>query len=181
MPYEWVKDPERAPERSGALSHRGDELLAELHLWPYRSLPRRGFVGFVGGTAALLLIPLLAVLGSPVLWGLLPFLLAALGAIWWALGRSYRDGEIVEEVRLWPDRMTIDRHGPRGAHQSWEANPYWITVHVHEAGGPVPKYLTLRGGPREVELGAFLSEEERLDLKDALELALVRARSIPVP
>jgi uncharacterized membrane protein len=181
MPYEWVKDPAGAPERSGAPSHPGNHLVAELHLWPYRSLPRKGFVWFIAGTAALLLIPLLAVLGSPVLWGLLPFLLAAIGAIWWALTRSYRDGEIVEELRLWPDRITIDRHGPRGRHQEWEANPYWISLHLHEKGGPVPNYLTLRGGPREVELGAFLSEEERQELKAALDLALVRARSVPIP
>lgn len=181
MPYEWVTDPAGAPERSGAPSHRADGPVAELHLWPYRSLPRRGFVWFVGGTATLLLLPLLAVLGSPVLWGLLPFLLAAVGAIWWALGRSYRDGEIVEDLRIWPDRMTLDRHGPRGAHLTWEANPYWVSLHLHETGGPVPKYLTLRGGPREVELGAFLSEEERLEVKDRLELALARARSVPMP
>ena len=32
---------------------------------------------------------------------------------------------------------------------------------LHASSGPVPQYLTLRGGPREVELGAFLTEEER--------------------
>ena len=166
MPYEW-------------LSQRDGE--TRLHLWPYRSLPRRGFVWFVGGTAALLLLPLVAVLGSPVLWGLLPFLLGAVAAIWWALGRSYRDGEIVEDLCLGPDRMSLDRHGPRGAHQHWEANPYWVSLHLHPRGGPVPNYLTLRGGPREVELGAFLSEEERLTLRDELENALAQARRPPQP
>ena len=33
-------------------------------------------------------------------------------------------------------------------------------------------YLTLEGGPRPVEIGAFLSEKERLSLKDDLERAL---------
>ncbi len=166
MPYEWL------PPRDGE---------SRLHLWPYRSLPRRGFVWFIGGTAALLLLPLIAVLGSPVLWGLLPFLLGAVAAIWWALGRSYRDGEIVEDLCLGPDRMTLDRHGPRGAHHRWEANPYWVSLHLHPKGGPVPNYLTLRGGPREVELGAFLSEEERVALKGELETALGHARAAPAP
>lgn len=156
MPYEWLPSTDDSPE-------------ARLHLWPYRSLPRRGFVWFIGGTAVLLLVPLLAVLGSPVLWGLLPFLLLALWAIWFALNRSYRDAEIVEDLTLWPDRMTLVRHGPRGQRRDWEANPYWVRVELHPTGGPVPHYLTLQGGPREVEIGAFLSEEERVDL--ARELA----------
>ena len=36
----------------------------------------------------------------------------------------------------------------------------------------MPQYLTLQGGPREVELGAFLTPPERLGLKDTLERAL---------
>jgi uncharacterized membrane protein len=36
----------------------------------------------------------------------------------------------------------------------------------------VPNYLTLSGGGREVELGAFLTPVERVELKDTLESAL---------
>ncbi|WP_054301177.1 DUF2244 domain-containing protein [Gemmobacter sp. LW-1] len=153
MPYEWLP-----PSPEGA----------RLHLWPYRSLPRRGFVWFVGATAALIALPLIGVLGSPVLWALLPFLIAAIAAIWWALDRSYRDAEIVEDLLLTPARMTLTRHGPRGRHQSWEANPHWVRVERHETGGPVPQYLTFSGGPRPVEIGAFLTPEERLTLEHEL-------------
>lgn len=147
MPHQW-------------LPPSGD--MQRLQLWPYRSLPRRGMVWFIGGTSALIAVPLLGVLGSPVLWGLLPFLLAAIAGIWWALERSFRDGEILEDLTLTTDRITLTRHGPRGKRQDWEANPYWITPHLHPKGGPVPQYLTLSGGPRAVELGAFLTEEERI-------------------
>jgi len=37
-------------------------------------------------------------------------------------------------------------------------------VHMHETGGPVPHYVTLSGNGREVEIGAFLSEDERVEL-----------------
>jgi uncharacterized membrane protein len=40
----------------------------------------------------------------------------------------------------------------------------------------VPQYLTLSGNGREVEIGAFLSEEERLALYPELTAALARAR-----
>jgi uncharacterized membrane protein len=181
MPVDWVKRPDRAPERSGAFLLRathaaGDPPAAELHLWPYRSLPRRGFALFILATAALLTLPLATVLGSPVLWGLLPFLGLALAAIWVALSRSYRDGETVEVLRLWSDRVELTRRDPRRPPRHWVANPHWVRVVIHPTGGPVPQYLTLAGGPREVEIGAFLSEPERVTLGDELRAALAAAR-----
>lgn len=146
MPYEWLP-PEGDSQR--------------LHLWPYRSLPRRGMVWFIGGTAALIALPLLVLIGSPVLWGLLPFLLGAVAAIWWALERSFRDAEIVEDLTLTPDQITLTRHGPRGLRADWQANPHWVKLTLHASGGPVPDYLTLTGNGREVELGAFLTDVER--------------------
>jgi len=162
MPYEWF--PSQDPAQ------------ARLHLWPYRSLPRKGFVLFIGATCALVLVPMLAVLGSPVLWGILPFFVVAIWGMWIALARSYRDGEIVEDLTLTRDRLTLTRHGPRGLRKAWDANPYWVTVTLHPTGGPVPNYLTLKGDGREVELGAFLSEAERVALRGELAERLARAR-----
>lgn len=160
MPYEWT-------EKSN------DQ--AELHLWPYRSLPRRGMVWFLGLTAAFLALPAVALIGSPVLWGLLPFLLGAVWAIWAALNRSFRDSEIVEILRLSKSQAHLTRHGPRGRQQEWQANPHWVQVILHPTGGPVPNYLTLRGAGREVELGAFLTEAERIALDRELRAALRKA------
>ncbi len=117
-------------------------------------------------------LPALVLIGSPVLWGLLPFLLGAIWAIWAALNRSFRDGEIVEVLRLSPDTAHLTRHGPRGRWADWQANPHWVRVTLHPTGGPVPNYLTLRGAGREVELGAFLTEAERLTLERELRRAL---------
>lgn len=177
MPYEWVKRPDGAPEKSGASSHaQGDKVRAELHLWPYRSLPRRGFVLFIGATAIMLTIPLMAVLGTALLWGILPFIVLTVGGIWWALGRSYRDGELTEILTLTDARIALERRAPNGRVQSWEANPYWVQVRLHPAGGPVPDYLTLKGGDREVELGAFLTPEERRELAVELRQAIADLR-----
>ncbi|MFE3837775.1 DUF2244 domain-containing protein [Pseudogemmobacter sonorensis] len=152
MPYHWH------PEENGE----------RLDLWPHRALTRRGFVWFIGLTAGLIALPLLAVLGSPVLWGLLPFPLLALCAIWLALRRNGRDREIMERLTLSPERIELVRRDPGGRRRAWQANPYWIRVTLHPTGGPVPDYLTLSGGPREVEIGAFLSEEERGQLAGEL-------------
>ena len=148
--------------------------MAQVRLWPNRSLPRRGFVWFIGATAALISMPLLPVLGTPVLWGLLPFLVGAVALLWVALERSYRDGRLTERLTLWPDRMRLERTGPRGPAQEWEANPFWVSVHMREEGGPVENYVTLRGAGREVEIGAFLSPAERADLFEDIRRTLAR-------
>jgi uncharacterized membrane protein len=156
MPYEWTTAPQGPT----------------LRLWPHRSLPPQGFVLFIGATSALIALPLLVLLGSPVLWGLLPFVVIAVSAMYIALRRSYRDAEILEELVFDPTELRLERTGPRGRRHNWAANPHWVRVELHRKGGPVPNYLTLRGGPREVELGAFLVEEERLTLRKELEAAL---------
>ena len=38
--------------------------------WPYRSLTNRGFVTFIAITATMLLVPLLALLGTELLWAI---------------------------------------------------------------------------------------------------------------
>lgn len=157
MPYQWQHP---SPD-----SRR-------LTIWPHRSLPRTGFVWFIGATAALMSLPLLAVIGTAALWALLPFLIAAIAGLWWALQRSYGDGEVHERLTLTPDSITLKRVEPRGRQLEWSANPHWVRLHIYDTGGPVPSYLTLKGGGREVEIGAFLSVEERKalygELRDAL-------------
>ena len=160
MPYEWIIQPDPAPR---------DAPQVELHLWPYRSLLRRDFVTFIGGTLALVALPMLAVLGTPVVWGLLPFFALALGGIWYAINRSYKDGEILEELRIWPDQITLEHIHPRHGHKSWGANPYWVQLKIDPKNERTPNYLTLKGNDREVELGAFLSEDERAVLYDELD------------
>ncbi len=165
MPYRWI-DPAPAP----------DAPLAELQLWPYRSLPPTGFVTFFAITAALIAVPLVAVIGSPVLWGVLPFVIATFAAMWWGLKRSWADRTVVEQLCLWSDRITLTRDGPRQDRKEWEANPHWVRVTLYPRGGPVENYLTLTGAGREVEIGAFLSEEERLTLRQELDTALATLR-----
>lgn len=141
-------------------------------LWPHRSLTRQGFVIFIALTSSLLGLPLLAIYGSTALWMLLPFLCSTLALLWFFLMQSYKSGQLVEELSIWRDHMTLVRTTPYGPKErrrlDWQANPYWVEVNLRDQ--PVPNYLTLRGdGLREVELGAFLSADERATLKHELD------------
>jgi uncharacterized membrane protein len=140
----------------------------ELHLWPHQSLPPEGYARFLAGTAVLIALPLLAFLGSMVLWGLLPFLALALFGMKWALDRNRRDAQILEVLTIDTNDAQLERRDASGARQSWQCNRYWTTLTLHPVQGPVPSYVTLRGGGREVEIGAFLSEDERKALHSDL-------------
>jgi uncharacterized membrane protein len=172
MPVE-ITDLKGAPDETGALFREGHGMpRLRLRLTPHKSLTPEGFVWFIGLTAALISVPLFSILGTAVFWALLPFLGAAVWGIWAALRRNWRDHEIYEELLVWDDLIRLERHDPRKPPRDWEANPYWVRVALHPRGGPVPQYLTLQGGDREVELGAFLTPPERVGLKDTLERAL---------
>jgi uncharacterized membrane protein len=151
MPYAW-----RDTGQDGA----------ELVLWPFRSLPRKGFVWFIGITVAMLAVPLVAVLGTAVLWGLLPFMALAVGGMWWALQRTYRSGETREVLRMDGRRLSIRRSDPGRADRDWQTNIYWARPVLRK--GPVEDYLTVTDGQREIELGAFLTPEERRALHGEL-------------
>lgn len=166
MPVEW---------RELAVPKGAASPVRELMLWPHRSLDARGFAIFIGSTFILLLVPLSAVIGTVVFWVLLPFLMAALATIWIALRSNAAQGALTETLTLTSERVALERREPDGAVRRWEANPHWVRVRLHEAGGPVENYVTLAGGGREVEIGAFLSSDERLRLRDDLIRALGRA------
>lgn len=157
MPYRWTEDTE--PRR--------------LTLWPHQSMTAEGFAWFIGATALMLAMPLFAVLGSPVAWVLLVFFLAAIWAVWRAIMLNRRHRTMHETLTLAPDLVQLDHVPPSGDPLHWEANPYWVTVRLRR-DGPVENYLTLSGDGREVELGAFLTPEERQGLYEELNRVLRR-------
>jgi uncharacterized membrane protein len=169
MPFRIEEQNKEAPAQSGAF-------LLRLRLWPHSSLSPRGFVWVIGLAYAFVSIPLLALLGTAALWGILPFALVTLATLWFALKRSWRDRDIAETLELTADSLHLHRRDPGGRERVWDANPYWVRVCLHATGGPVEDYVTLEGGSRVVEIGAFLTPEERRELRDVLSDALGLAR-----
>jgi uncharacterized membrane protein len=152
-------------------TNRDDTPLFDHTARPIKSLPNVGFVWVIGISAVGFTIPLLALLGTIALWMLLPHLLLALGLLWYFIRRNDRDREIFEHIRIWPDLLAVHRHNPRKADQYWHGNPYWVKLKLRDTRTH-ESYLTMTGGAREIELGAFLSPQERVDLKHIIEDAL---------
>lgn len=144
MPYRWTET----------------ENEATLILWPHQSLTREGFAWFIVPTAVLFCLPLLAVIGSPVAWVLLGFFCLALWAIWRAIMLNKASRSSTETLVLGDDTLRLLHRPSSGKVLTWETNPYWVQVDLRD-DGPVENYLTLSGKGREVELGSFLTPEER--------------------
>ena len=143
-----------------------------IEVWPYNSLKPKGFVLFLGSTFVLISLPLFNVMGTTVFWGLLPFLLVAFMGVWFALRQSLNDRQILEQLKLSKEEIALIRQNPTGEHKRWVCSPYWAKLKIYETEGPVANYITLTGNGREVELGAFLSEDERKTLYEELEQLL---------
>lgn len=154
MPYEWTTPPDAQTQR--------------MRLWPHQSLPARGFAAFVGATFVMILIPTLSMLGTVLLWGLLPFVLMAVGGIYFALQANHKTRLIEEVLTLTDDTAHLIHTTHKGEVKEWRDNRYWTKLSKYDDAGPVPHYVTLRGHGREVEIGAFLSEDERIALYDDL-------------
>ena len=108
------------------------------------------------------------------LWGLLPFMMLTVGGVWIALRQTYRTGQTREELVMDRSRLQIRRNDPGRPERLWQTNSYWVRPGLRN--GPVEAYLTLSDGQREIELGAFLTPDERRDLCDELMRRLARLR-----
>lgn len=181
MPVYWTETNLGAPDRSGApVASDGPSPppLYQVVLTPHRSMSRRGFAWLLLILWLFLLVPLIPLIGSLAMWVMLAFLLAALGALWYFIEINYHDGTLSEILRIWPDNITLVRSNPRAAVQNWQANPYWARIQLRRPkGGPVDNYVTLKSSGREVELGAFLTPDERADLCKALNDKLTNLQS----
>ncbi len=129
---------------------------------------------FLGISAAFLTFPLLSIGGTAVFWGLLPFLLFAFAGLWFAIRRNGRNLTMSEKLWVWRDEVRVERREPNGQRLRWQAEPMRVRLRIHK-DAHIEDYLTLSGGGRIIELGAFLSPEERVSLADEIEMALTRA------
>jgi uncharacterized membrane protein len=168
----------RGPAAASAADpcERNDPPLLSLTLRPSRSLTASAGSWTLGLAAGGLGMPLVMVADSGVAWGMLPFLAGPLAALYWAFRRSTLDGrQLREELRLWPDLISVVHWDAGGSIRRWHANPFWVRLRLFD-DARIEKYLTLQGNGREIELGAFLSPWERETLYASLSEALAGLR-----
>ncbi len=140
-------------------------------LYPHRSLSPRGVrlvIAGIGGALALVALYFTA-LGA---WPVLPFFGCEILLILWAFRTNARDARMFERLRLTPDELTVARVRPSGQEQRHRfAPPHWLSVDLASSsdGG---NELWLASHGRSLQVGRFLTPDERTDLADALRVAL---------
>jgi len=150
-------------------------VLLDLTLRPNRSLSRvhaRWLVLAVGGLFLLGSIRFL-LLG---MWPVIPFMIADVALLAWALRSNYRSGGNHERLVLVQDRLTLTRVSPWGESHVVTFEPWFTQVQIEETPlGDALLFLAAHG--RRVVVGAFLSAPERREVGAVIREALARYRN----
>lgn len=138
---------------------------------PNRSLTRRQLqLAFVGIAAFCLgIATVFAVLG---MWPVLPFAGAEVIAVGIGFYLSAMSGREMEVVSVNSDKVAVEK-GRLRVRRRWELQRTWAQIRLLPPRFPwYPTRLVIRSHGKEVELGGFLSEEERQRLAGELRQAL---------
>jgi len=143
-------------------------------LRPDRSLRATG--GWIG-------LVLAAIIGTPVLVAIPEFLLPGLVAYGLAGGgliafgiRQARRGRMVQRVTLWQDQLEIAVTAPDGSRSLRRFEPKFLRLRLERDAYERTVGVVLRHGEEEIELGPFLSSDEKASFARAFGAALRQAR-----
>jgi len=141
-------------------------------LTPNRSLSRFGFwVLFIGLSLSALVVGISFMqMGA---WPVLGFCGLEILLLYIAFHLNYISGQKSEEVELTENILEVRKISPLGHVLHWRFEPTWLRVKIDEPLRHDSK-LHLASHGRSLEIGAFLTPEERLQLARALRCALDR-------
>ena len=143
---------------------------------PNRSLSSEGTIFVFVILAIGLIIPIVPFLGSQVGITLTLFSGVTFYLFLFFLGKNFQSGQLYEEIKISSEKIEITHKEKNKKKLTWEGNPFWTKVVMEEKANKVENYLTIREKGRHIELGAFLSPDERINLKNEIQNALAKAK-----
>ncbi len=96
--------------------------------------------------------------------------------VYLAFKMNYGDAKRYETLELTDTALTVERVAPSGKRERWRFQPYWLQVELEDNPAP-DSSLTLRSHGRIVEIGSFLTSDEKIDLANALRNELNKLRT----
>lgn len=108
-------------------------------------------------------------------WPVTPFMGMDVLVLAWAFISSSKAAKKREELELRTSELRIDYYPARGEPRRVGLNPYWVKVELDE---PLrgPSAITLASHGKQLQIGSFLSPEERMSFARELIRALGMAR-----
>jgi len=141
-------------------------------LMPHRSLSPRGFVILMAAICTVSFVAGFAFFLAGA-WPVFCFFGLDVALIYWAFKANYASARLYETVDITEDELVVRRFEPRRPAMTWTFQPYWVRVELTEEEDTCgPLYLKSHG--RRLQIGAFLSADERKDFAEALRGALSR-------
>ena len=142
-------------------------------LRPHASLGPRGFVVLM---SAIVLIgvftgSIFVISGA---WPVTGFIGLDVVLVYLAFRASYWRARSYETVEMTRDVLTVRKVSSSGRVRSWEFQPYWLRVEIDKA-----ETVKLSSHGRQLKIGSFLGQDERIALAQALDRALSEARLPP--
>ncbi len=147
-----------------------------IHLYPHRSLTRRGFTILMGSIA---LVSFLAGIGFLMIgaWPVFGFFGLDVALIWWALKRNFRDGKAREVLTIDDLAIRLLRHVPGKPDAEHEFVRQWTRAELEtDTGRDLIGRLFLVSRGARTEIGSFLSPDDRQTLWSALGGMVATAR-----
>jgi len=176
----------RGPDRPHADGSTGHDLpvdglpvdglpVFEALLYPHRSLGQRGYLILIIGTALIMGLYGLTflVLGA---WPIFGFIGAEWVLFWFLFSRHFRGDRRAERLRLYHDRLVLERVDAKGRFTAMALQPYWLQVVLMRAA-EADSALYLRSHGKQIEIGSFLSGPERRDFAGELTRVLDHHRA----
>ena len=150
-------------------------VVLDLTLRPNRSLTRANARTLVLAVAGLFLVGSIRFLLLG-LWPVIPFMIADVGLLAWALRSNFRSGGAHERLVLVEDALTLTRVSPWGEAVEHVLEPYFTRVDIEET--PLgDAHLFLNASGRRLRVGHFLSAPERREVGALIREALARYRN----
>ena len=158
----------------GADTEEDEVIRFDAVLHPHTSLTPRGFfllMAFVGVISFCAGVSFM-IAGA---WPVFGFFGIDVVLVYLAFKMNFRDAERYETLRLTATSLTVERVAPSGKRERWRFQPYWLQVEIDDDPEP-GSALMLRSHGRIVEIGSFLTAEEKIDLANALRHELAKLR-----
>ena len=153
---------------------RDDPIYFKAVLRPNPPLPPVACLCLLAAVAAVnVTIALLFVLRGA--WPVTPFMGADVALLAWAFFSSSKAAKTREELELSRSELRVDFYPPRGDPKRVGLNPYWVKVELNE---PLwgQRAITLASHGKRLQIGSFLSPDDRASFAKALTRALGMAR-----